>query len=173
MNFFIISQIMVVIAYIVLGIGLSMKKYSQIMASTIAYSSLMIIHFSLLGGTMGLIANSINLCRNIIFKYNDSHGKKNGKIIIGLFYLSTIALTIFFYNTPIDIFPCLLALLGTYAYSHNDKTKRVRICNIICSICYIIYAIHFRSYMNILCESYLVIQTVRGYIKYEKSPESE
>ena len=73
---YITSQILIVIAYIILGIGMSKKKYSQIMTTTIIYSSLMIIQFALLGAIMGLISNSINLIRNIIFKYNDSHGKK-------------------------------------------------------------------------------------------------
>lgn len=165
---YITSQILIVIAYIILGIGMSKKRYSQIMTTTIIYSSLMIIQFALLGAIMGLISNSINLIRNILFKYNDSHGKKSSKIIIAFFYFITILLFIIFYNNPIDIFPCILALLGTYAYSHNDNTKLVRICTFICSLCYIAYAIYFKSYLNIICESYLIIQTIRGYLKYDK-----
>lgn len=166
-NNYIISQILVVGAYLLLGIGLSKKKYSQILIFTIVYSALMIIQYALLRGTMGIISNCINLCRNIVFYKNNDKGTNNNKTIVHLFYLITIVLSIIFSSGLIDIFPCMLAILGTYAYSNNEDTKRVRVCSIICSICYIIYAIPLKSYMNIFCEVYVIGQTIRGYIKYE------
>ena len=80
----------------------------------------------------------------------------------------TILFTIVLYKTPLDLIPMLLAIVGIYSY-WVINTKILRVCNIICSLCYIIYAIPIKSFVTIICEIYLIISTIIGFIKYEKN----
>lgn len=167
---YLLSQLLVLIAYAICGIAFLQKKQIKILFLVTYFNILMLIQYSILGGVMGIIANAINIARNIIFIYNLKSDNKNSKFLLSVFFLATIVLTICFYSAPIDIFPCVIALIGTFSYWINN-TKILRICNIVCSLCYIIYAIPLHSYVTIIAEVYLFITTIVGYIKHEKSKQ--
>lgn len=161
------SQVIVVVAYIILGIGLSKKERLQILASSSVYQSLMIIHFALLGGVTGIIASIIALFRNFLFIYNEKKKKENSPWFLVLFGAIAIVSTIVFYKSIADVLPCILTLVGIYSYWCRS-TKVTRIGNLIISGCYIVYALYLHSWLSIACELYLVVTTIIGYIKYEK-----
>lgn len=163
---YIFSQILVVMAYIILGIGLGKKNRKQILFYGIIYNILIGIHYIFLSAIMGTIASIIGLLRNIIFYYNEQNKKKNSYSLLYVFFITTILITIAFYKTPIDILPCVLTLIGIYSY-WNSNTKITRIGNILVSICYIIYSIPIRSYFTTILELYTVIATLIGYFKHE------
>lgn len=166
-NNFIISQIVVFIAYVLLGRGFLSKTKLNILKFSILYNILMMIHYILLGGTMGIVSSIINTSRSIYFAFNECRGNENSKFSLVLFCGMSIVLGICFYTSPIDIVPCILAIVGSYTY-WVASTKKVRACNLICSTCYIVYAIYLKSWMVIGCEVYLTIATVIGLIRHEK-----
>lgn len=92
--------------------------------------------------------------------------KANPKWILAVFGVIAIVLTIIFYKSPVDILPCVLTLVGIYSY-WASSTKVTRVGNIVISMCYIIYAIPFKSWFSIICEGYLIINTIVGYCKFE------
>jgi len=163
-----LSQILVLIAYIICGIAFLQKKQLKIMMLVSVFNMLILIQYALLGAIMGIIANVINIIRNIIFIFNLKYKKRNSIWLLVFFSLSTIILTIVFYSSYLDIFPCILAIVGTFSYWINN-TRILRLCNILCSICYIMYALPLNSYITIIAEFYLIITTIIGYIKHEKS----
>ena len=163
---YIISQILVAIAYIILGIGLRKEKRIQILSFSSIYQFLLMVSYILLSGIMGIISCMISLSRNILFIFNEKNKKDNSKAILILFGIIAIVLTIIFYKEPIDIFPCILTLVGIYSY-WNKNTKVTRLGNIIISTCWIIYSIHYKSWFLVICESYLIINTFIGLLKYD------
>lgn len=165
---YIISQIFVILAYIFLGIGFGKKEHSKILFYSTIYCFLNTIHYILLSGLLGALANIVSIIRNIIFYNNDKKSKKNLKLILYLFCIISIIYTIILYKNPFDIFPCILTLIGTYSY-WNTNTKVTRIGCILVSICYIVYAIPIQSYFTIVLEVFLIIKTLLGYFKYEKN----
>ena len=165
-----ISQVIVVLAYIILGIGLRKEKRIQILLFSSVYQLLMIAHYSLLLGIMGIIASIIALLRNLLFIYNEKKEKKNPTWILLLFIIIAIILTLVFFDKPFDIFPCIMTIIGIYSYWCKN-TKITRIGNIIISVCYIVYAISLNSWFSIICELYLVINTILGYLKHDRAPK--
>lgn len=141
------------------------KKYKILFLASI-FNFLMLIQYCMLNATMGIVANSINLVRNIIFIYNIKHSKNNSTHLLIFFCTITIVLTAFFYSSYLDILPCFIALIGTFSYWINN-TKILRLCNILCSVCYIIYAIPIHSYITIIAEIYLIITSIIGYTFYD------
>lgn len=167
MKLYITSQILIVLAYIILGIGLRKEKRIQILNYSNIYQLLLMFSYMLLGGIMGILSSIISLCRNILFIYNEKRNRENSKMILIVLSIISISLTIIFYKSPIDFFPCILTLIGIYSYWCKD-TKVTRIGNILVSACYIIYAIPLKSWFSIIAEMYIVINTLIGCFKYEK-----
>lgn len=162
------SQALVIIAYILLGIGLRKKERIQILFFSSLYQGLVLISYVLLFGTMGIISSIIALLRNFLFIYNEKKGKNsNPSWILILFSIIAIILTIAFYESPVDIFPCILTLVGIYSY-WSTSTKITRLGNLVVSGCYIIYAISLNSWFTIICEMYLIVNTIIGYFKFER-----
>ena len=147
------------------------KTKLKIMILSTCFNVIILVQYFLLGGTMGIIANIINIIRNAVFIYNIKNDKPNSKYLLFAFCALSVILTAIFYSSPIDIFPCILSLVGVYAYWVNN-TKTLRLCNVICSICYIAYAIPLKSYVIILAETFLIITTIIGYIKYETNKKT-
>lgn len=165
-NVEVLSQVIVTVAYIVCGIAFLQKEQYRILCFILIFNSLMLFQYYLLNATMGMIANTINIIRNLIFMYNLKHNRENHICLLMCFFVITILLTICFYTSCLDVFPCFIALLSTFSYWVNN-TKKLRICNILCSMCYIIYAIPIHSYVTIVAETFLIVTTIIGYIRYE------
>lgn len=166
MNIYVLSQILVILAYILCGIGFLKKEKIEIMLFSTLFSLLILIQYFLLHAYSGIFVCIINIIRNLILSINIKQNKKNSNIELVLLCLATIIFTCFIYKTPIDLFPIILALVGIFSY-WSSSTKVLRLCNIVCSLCYIIYAIPIKSFLTIICEFYLIITTFFGFIKYE------
>ena len=161
-----LSQVILIIAYAILGLGFQKEKKLQILTFSTIYQFLMIMHYSLLSGIAGIIASVIALVRNLIFINNEKKGKNNPAWILILFCVIAIISTILIYSSVSDILPCILTLLGIYSY-WSINTKIIRIGNLLISICYILYGISLNSWLTIFCELYIIINTIIGYLKYE------
>lgn len=102
--------------------------------------------------------------------YDEKKNKSTSNIVLIIFAILSIILTIVFYKNPIDIFPCVLTVITIYTVgSRNTKINRCGC--LFASVCWIIYAIAFKSLLVIICESYLSICTIIGLIKYNLKKE--
>lgn len=163
---YILSQIFAAIAFIILGIGFRKEKRIQILIYSSIFQIFSIASYALLNGVMGIISCIISLFRNILFIFYEKNSNKNSNIILILFGTIAIALTCVFYKSPIDIFPCVITLIGIYSF-WNKTTKVTRIGNIIVGVCSIIYAIPLKSWLLVVCELYVIINTIVGLVKYD------
>lgn len=166
MKMYIFSQIIVILAYIVLGVGFLKKEKIQILIFSTIFSCLILIQYILLNAYTGILACIINIIRNLLFILNIKRNKENSKAELVVLCTMAILCGIFLYQSLLDICPIVLTVVGIYSY-WNKKTKVLRICNIICSLCYMIYAIPINSIVTILCEIYLIVTTIIGIVKYE------
>lgn len=165
---YIISQVIVVVAYLVYGMGFLGKTKVGMISKSIAYNALLVIQYIILGATSGIIASSVNVARNAYFIY--AYKKEKGtRAVIIISIIVTIVLTAVTYKSPIDILPLLFSLIAVVAYGAKEiGTKFVRCLNIAASIFYIVYAICIHSWLMVPCETYVIITTVIGWIKHEK-----
>ena len=164
-----LSQVLTVLAYAFLGIGLVRKSKLDIMLFNCIFQALMGVHFLLLGGTLGLIASAVNLLRNVVFAVNERRGRANPKWLLAGFALAVLALTAFFFRVPTDLFPGIFALIGLFIYWYPG-TRVVRIGTFAISVCYIAYAVPLASWSIVACEIFVMISTTVGYLRYERKP---
>lgn len=165
---FIISQVIVVVAYIIYGMGFLGKTKIGMISKSIAYNALLAVQYILLDATSGVIASGVNVARNAYFIY--AYKKEKGtKAVIIISVIVTIILTMLAYKSPIDILPLMFSLIAVVAYgAKNIGTKFVRVLNIASSIFYIIYAICIHSWLMIPCETYVILTTMIGWVKHER-----
>ena len=71
-----------------------------------------------------------------------------------------------------DLLPCVLTVITIYTVGSRN-TKITRLGSLFASVCWIIYAIAFKSWFVIICESYLAICTTIGLIKYNVKKEQK
>jgi len=177
-----VSQFFVVFAYAFLGLGLQNGQKIAILQASCAFNILLGLQFALLAGTLGLIGSIIALARNALFIYNEKRGRGNPSWALLLFGGISVVLTVIFYRTPTDIFPCILTLIGLYAYWHGRKKdialrKKVILHGpeviltgtIVISACYIVYAIPLRSWLIVACEACMIIFTVMALRRFRRS----
>ncbi len=168
---FIISQIIVIIAYAIYGIGFLGKTKVGMMAKSIAYNALMVAQYILLGATSGIIASSVNVARNAYFIYAYKKNKGTTVVII-ISVILTVVLTAITFESPIDLLPLAFSIIAVVAYgAKNISTKFVRILNIMSSLFYIVYAIFIQSWLVIPLETYVIITTIIGWCKHETKKE--
>ena len=166
---YIISQLVVIGAYIIYGIGFLGKSKVGMIAKSIVYNALMIAQYILLGATSGIIASSVNVARNAYFIY--AYKKEKGtKVVIVLSVILTIVLTMITYESWIDILPLMFSLIAVVAYGEKKiGTKFLRCLNIASSIFYIIYAICIQSWTVVPLEFYVILTTIIGWVKHERN----
>ena len=165
---FIISQVIVVVAYIIYGMGFLGKTKVGMIAKSIAYNALLVVQYVLLGATSGVIASGVNVARNAYFIY--AYKKEKGtKAVIIISVIVTIVLTAVTYKSPIDILPLMFSLIAVIAYgAKNIGTKFVRVLNIAASIFYIVYAICIHSWLMGPCETDVIVTTIIGWVRHER-----
>ena len=168
---YILSQICVAIAYIVLGFGIRKEKRIHILIYINIYNVFLIISYALLGGISGIISCGLSFIRNFIYMYDEKKNRQTSIIVLIIFAILSIILTKIFYIKPIDIFPCVLTVITIFTVGSRN-TKITRFGSLFASVCWIIYAIAFKSWFVIICESYLAICTTIGLIKHNFKKES-
>lgn len=162
---YIISQIFVALGYLMLGIGIRKEKRIHILIYFNIYNFFLMLSYLLLGAFSGIIALCVSFFRNFIFMYDEKENKSTPNYVMFIFAIITVLLTIVFYEGPIDLFPCVLTVITIFT-SGSRSTKINRLGSLFASICWIIYAIAFKSIFAIICELYLAICTTIGLIKY-------
>ena len=162
---YLFSQLFVVVSYIVLGIGIRKEKRMQILIYSNIYDVFLILSYMLLGGISGIISCSVSFFRNFFFMYDEKKNKPTSKIVLAVSVIIAITLTIVFYKSPIDIFPCVLTIVTIFTVGSRN-TKINRLGSLFASVCWIVYSIAFKSWFMVICETYLAINTTIGLVKY-------
>ena len=159
-----IIQLIGVIAYAILAFSYFKKKKKDILFiqifSTIAFA----IHYYLLGGVTATVCNLISLLIIIIIYIFEKNNRNSKKILV----LSTIPLLVlialFTYKNIFSIFPIIASsiVLISFIISNEDV---IRISGIISALCWIIYAIIYKSYAGIIFEAFSMFSTSIAFVK--------
>ena len=159
-----IIQLIGVIAYVILAFSYFKKNKKDILIiqifSTIAFA----IHYYLLGGITAIVCNLISLLIIIIIYFFEKHNGKNKKVLI----LSTIPLLIlislFTYENIFSIFPIIASTIVLVSFIISNENT-IRISGIISALCWMVYAIIYKSYAGIFFEAFSAISAFIAFLK--------
>ena len=162
---YILSQVFVVISYICLGIGIRKEKRIHILIYSNIYNLFLTISYLLLGAISGTISLGVSFVKNFIYMYDEKNNRPTPNYIMAIFVIITIILTKIFYKSPIDLFPCILTSITIFTGGNRSTLINILGC-LFASVCWIIYAIAFKSWFVVICESYISICAIIGLIKH-------
>ena len=165
---YLLSQICVILAVILLGITYLIKDKRIILFLSILIVSLYGAQYLLLSAMSGFYMNLVSIIRNIWFYINAKNKKKNSIIVLIVLYIIAIVLGVISFKNVFSILPILATMLYTYSIWQDD-IKVYRWLAIPVSISWIIYNVYSNTLFGIITESILLIIEIIGVIKLKKT----
>lgn len=168
---YIISQILVVIMYVFLGISYFSKERNKILISNIFAHIFQTISPLFLNGYTGAMMGFIMVVRDGILyvdnKLNKNENRKKDIFILCILLIMIIIGTIFTYDGVLSLLSVFATLVLLFGIWQKDSNK-YKIYGFIGSILWLLYYIYLKSIFAIVLESLLCICTVIAYLKEYK-----
>ena len=169
---FIFTQFVGAIGYSILAFSYFKKEKRQILFLQILSYIMFTIHYYLLSGITGAICNFIGLLALVtIYLFDKNKWKyKNQVAIIFIFLL--LVINIITFQNVFSIFPMVASVIAIISFL-TDKEETIREIGIVAAICWLLYAIVYKSYIAIVFEVVTLIGVCAAYIKNNVKIESK
>ena len=161
----IIAQVLGFIGTIIIIIGMQQKKYKHIVMCKIGNEFLSSIHYLLLGGYTGMLANFASCLTNGCYYFRIKKGKSTlpFQIIFGTMFIIIGALS---WHGPISIFVVLAKLISSVALGIKNP-RTIRILNLLSNPCWLVYNIYVGSIAGIITDSLVTISVLVAVIRLD------
>ena len=147
----IITQFIGAIGYGTLALSYFKKNKKEILFMEIIAYIFFTIHYYLLNGITGAICNLIGLFALISIYLFDKYKLKNKYLVSIFFVIILLIINIMNFQNIYSIFPMIASTIVIISFLSNDENK-IRIVGVISAICWLIYAIVYKSYIAIIFE---------------------
>lgn len=177
---YILSQILTVVEYGLLGASYLAKKRKAVVFLDILSMSTGIIVYILLGADLGMAMSVIILLANFYYLWDENHhnAKERSKlhprdyIVLMVVLLAIGIVTIFTYDGPLS----LLSVAATVLYEISiwqKSTKVYKFLGIPVAFCWMSYNGFEQSIFGVLCEAVMFITSIIGYVRELKAEKSK
>ena len=167
---FIIIQIIGAIAFATLAASYYKKEKKSILFMHIIAYIMFTIHYYLLSGVTGAICNVIGLFALLSIYISEKYKWKNKNIVACLFIAILFTVNIVTFQNIFSIFPMIASIIVILSFL-MDNEDYIRGFGLISAICWLIYAIVYKSYISILFEIITLIGTLIAFEKNTTNPE--
>lgn len=161
---FLLIQAVGAVAFALLSFSYFKKEKKDILViqilATIAFS----IHYYFLSGLTGTICNILSLISLIIIYLFEKHSGKNKKLLILCIIPLLILISLFTYENIFSIFPVIASTVVLISFLLSDENK-IRISGIVSAVCWLIYAIKYKSYVAMIFEIFIIITTILAFFE--------
>lgn len=165
--YFLITQIIGAIAYILIAISFYKKEKKKILLLQILSYIGFTIHYYLLGGLTGTVCNIIGLAALILIYIFDLYFKNKKKLLVFIIIPILISISLLTYDNIYSIFPIIASIMSLISFL-KDNTNLIRLIGILSASCWCIYAIIYKSYASIIFEVITITSTIIAYLKNKK-----
>ena len=145
---FILTQIIGGIGYATLALSYFKKEKKQILFIQIIAYIFFTIHYYLLNGITGAICNLIGLFALIAIFTFEKYKLKN-KIYISMFFiLLLLVINIITFQNIFSVFPMIASVIVIMSFL-VDNENIIREIGVVSAVCWLLYAIAYKSYIAI------------------------
>ena len=167
---FIIIQIIGGIAFVTLAASYYKKEKKEILFMHIIAYIMFTIHYYLLNGLTGAICNFIGLLALITIYIIEKNKWKNKNLISYLFIALIFIINIVLFQNIFSIFPMTASIIVILSFMMNNEDY-IRGIGVISAVCWLIYAIAYKSYVSIVFEAITLIGTIIAFAKNTTNPK--
>lgn len=164
--FFILAQILAVIAFILDIICMQFKKKSGILVVGIISNTVYALEYAFLGAWTGAISFVIGTIRNITYFIYEKKKYKPNKIVLTIFVLLIIGAGIYTWENITSLLPVIALVLWTIV-SWQNNTKWMRLAEAFICVMWIIYDLFVGAYAGIITEFIILFSTMIGMYRYD------
>ena len=165
---YILSQVFSACAYIIFPLTFLTRNKKNILLLNILNSVFYLLSYLFLAGYSGVIVNAISIVRGITFFIVGELYQKKEYYSLTFFVVATIALSIVFYRSWVDILPMIAGVSFTYAiWQKNVEVYRWIV--VVGSVLWITYNVLIFSIVGMIGEAAcLVVETIILIVYYVK-----
>lgn len=165
---FIAAQIISTIALILVFISFQQKSRQKLLRYQITTSLLSAIQFALLSGYPGSVACLTSAGRNYIFSKHPTG--KAPAYWYAIYLMVLIGLSLYTYQTPIDLLPMLAyGLYGTAVW--RGSAQQIRKADVIACLIMYAYILHTLAYVSLISNSVEMAASIVGIYRHRTSKE--
>ena len=146
-----IIQFIGAVAYATLSLSYFKKKKKDILFIEIIAYLLFCIHYYLLNGITGAICNLIGLVALVAIYLCDKYKLHNKELVSVFFIIILLIVNIITFQNIYSIFPMIASIIVIISFLSNNENY-IRKIGVISAICWLIYAIVYKSYISIIFE---------------------
>ena len=159
------SQILGLIGTIIVVIGMQQKKYKHIVICKIGNEFFASLHYLLLRGYTGMLANLASCFTNSVYYFRIKKGKSTlpFQIIFATMFVVIGALS---WHGFISIFVVTAKLISSVALGIKNP-RTIRILNLISNPCWLIYNIYMGSVIGMISDSLVILSVVTAIIRLD------
>ena len=159
-----IIQIIGGLGYTTLVISYFKKEKKEILFIQIISYAFFTIHYYLLKGVTGAICNLLGLGALFLIYLFDEHKWENKGSISVIIIELIIIINIATFQNIFSIYPIIASVLAIISFLLNNENY-IRGIGLIGAVCWLIYAIAYKSYITIGFEVFTLIGTILAFIK--------
>jgi len=159
------AQIIGFLGTIIIVIGMQQKKYKNIVICKIGNEFFSAVHYLLLGGYTGMLANLASCLTNGCYYFRIKKGKSTLPFQIA-FAAMFVAIGLLSWHGPISICVVLAKLISSVALGIKNP-RTIRFLNLISNPCWLIYNIYMGSIAGILTDSLVITSVVIAVIRLD------
>lgn len=139
------------IGYSTLAFSYYKEKKEQILLMQIIAYIFFTIHYYLLNGITGAICNLIGLVALVTIYVFEKYNLGNKLFISITCMLAVFLINIITFQNFFSIFPIIASIIVIISFLDNNE-KNIRVIGVIAAVCWLIYAIAYKSYVAIVFE---------------------
>ena len=168
MNNMLLIQLIGAIGYLLLAISYLNKKKKQILLMQIFSYIFLVIHYYFLNGITGTLCNLLGLGALVTIYLTEKKNPKYKTFPVILFVLLILIINIITFQNIFSIFPMIASIIVIISFLLEDENI-IRIIGIIAAVCWLIYAIIYKSYSSIIFEIIIILNAYTSLIKNKRT----
>ena len=164
---FILIQLIGAIAYITIAISYYRKEKKSILLMQIIAYIFFTLHYFLLDGISGVVCNLVGLFALVVIYIFDKYKLKYKWIASTFFIVALIVVNIITFQNIYSIFPMVASVIVIISFV-LDNEDFIRKIGIVSALCWLVYAIVYKSYISIAFEALTLVGVCVALIKHSK-----
>lgn len=167
---YVLSQIFIIINYVLLIITYQLKNRKSILLFNFAGLIATCLSFAMLEVWSGLLTSVIAIIRNVIFWVSESKRKQlenatyKDIILLIIIYIMLLVSLVITYSNIWSVLPAVTTMVYTYSIWQKD-TSIYKILGIVVSILSITYSVYIFSVCGALLEAIMLVSAIVGIIR--------
>lgn len=168
---YVLSQILTVVEYGLLGLSYLAKKRKAIVWLDIASMATGIVVFLLLGADLGMAMSVVILLANFYYLWDEqAEGKQNrltlrDYVVLAIVLAAIVGLAVLTYDGPLSLLSVAATIIYEISIFWQGNNKIYKLLGVPVAFCWMTYNGFVGSIFGVICELFMFTASIVGYVR--------